>query len=242
MKVDIIGTAAEVTPQRVEGCAAAVIDVFRATSVMVTALAAGAARIIPITGVEETFAMRDTILKANPTAQVLLGGERHTEIIEGFDLDNSPLKYTREKVTGATILMSTTNGTRAVNCTAAAEQIYIAALLNADAVSRKLGQSGLDVVLVCSGRANRFTIEDGLCAGMMACYLRDNFGATLTDMAWVVADMYDRWHDDLAGALDNCEHYHRIKNRWGDDIVWCLERNKIDLTPQVTKNGALEIL
>lgn len=241
MKVDVIGTAAEVAADRVKGCAVAIIDVFRATSVMVTALEAGAKEIIPITGVDDTFAMREKMLRADPSAKILLGGERHTEIVEGFDLDNSPLRYTSDVVSGATILMSTTNGTRAVNCASAGELIYIAALLNADAVSNALGESGMDIVLVCSGRANRFTIEDALCAGMMASYLHRNFGASLSDMAWAMADMYDRWKDDLLGALDNCEHYHRIKNRWADDIAWCLERNRISSTPKVNETGGIKL-
>lgn len=242
MQVDVIGTAAEVSDDRVRGRNVAVIDVFRATSVMVTALGNGAAEIIPRTGIEESFKLRDVLATAYPEAKILLGGERKTVMIEGFDLDNSPLRYSRDRVEKATIVMSTTNGTRAVNCAqGAAKEIYIAALLNADAVSKRLGELGDDVTLVCSGRQDRFTIEDGLCAGMMARYLASHYEYSMTDFAWWCAEVYDRWQDDLLGALDHCEHYHNIKERWAEDIAWCLERNVMDSTPHITKEGGIRL-
>lgn len=244
MEIDIIGTAAEVSPERVEGRNVAVIDVFRATSVMVTALGNGAREIIPMTGIEESFRLRDRLVaehrQQGDPGPVLLGGERNTVIIEGFDLDNSPLRYTPEVVRDATIVMSTTNGTRAVNCAQGlANEIYIAALLNADAVADRLGSLDRDVALVCSGRHNRFTIEDSLCAGMMARYLARNYGYRLTDFAWWCAEVYERYENDLQGALDHCLHYHTIKNRWSEDIAWCLRRNVMTTTPHITKEGGI---
>lgn len=243
MQVDIIGTAAEVSDERVRGRNVAVIDVFRATSVMVTALANGAGEIIPRTGIEECFVLRDRLVaEADPMAKILLGGERNTVMIEGFDLDNSPLRYSREVVENATIVMSTTNGTRAVNCAqGAAAEIYIAAMLNADAVAQRLGELGREVVLVCSGRQDQFTIEDGLCAGLMARFLASNYGYSMTDFAWWCAEVYERWEDNLLGALDHCEHYHHIKDRWAEDIAWCLERNVLDVTPHITKEGGIRL-
>lgn len=223
------------TDERTRGCNAAVIDVFRATSVMVTALDNGAREIIPVTGVEESFELRDRLKAERPGEKILLGGERKTLIVEGFDLDNSPLRYTRDAVEGATIIMSTTNGTRALNSAMGADEIYVAALLNADAVARRLGGLGKDAVLVCSGRQDRFTIEDGLCAGLVARYLVEYFEYTLTDFAWWCVDVYDRWKWDLLGALNNCEHYHSIKGRWSADIDWCLHQNITDATPRIDK-------
>ncbi|WP_281670832.1 2-phosphosulfolactate phosphatase [Rikenella microfusus] len=245
MEVDIIGTAGEVTDERVAGKNVAVIDVFRATSVMVTAFANGAREIIPMTGIEESFRLRDEIVarhrQSGDNGPVLLGGERKTVIIEGFDLDNSPLRYSPDIVRDATIVMSTTNGTRAVNCARGAAEIYVAALLNADAVARRLGERGEDIVLVCSGRHDRFTIEDALCAGMMARYLGRHYGYKLTDIAWWCADVYRRYEDDLQQALDHCEHYHNIKGRWAEDIAWCLRRNVTDVAPHIVKEGGIRL-
>lgn len=244
MEVDVIGSAGEVVEERVAGRSVAVIDVFRATSVMVTAFRNGAREIIPMTGIEESFRLRDRLVAEHAmlgdSGPVLLGGERKTVIVEGFDLDNSPLRYRPEVVRDATIVMSTTNGTRAVNCAQGwAAEIYIAAFLNADAVARRLGASGRDVALICSGRNDRFTIEDALCAGMLARYLGEEAGYTLTDLAWWCADVYRRYEDDLQSALEHCEHYHRIKARWSEDIAWCLQRNVTDATPRITTEGGI---
>lgn len=246
MHVDIIGSAGEVTLERVQGRNVAVIDVFRATSVIVTALSNGAREIIPMTGIEESFRLRNQLVEAhrrdNDPGPVLLGGERNTVIVEGFDLDNSPLRYTPEEVRDATIVMSTTNGTRAVNCArGAAEAIYIAALLNADAVAQRLGELGRDVALVCSGRHDRFTIEDALCAGMMARFLEKRYAGTLSDMAWWCADVYSRYENNLLGALDHCLHYHSIQTRWADDIAWCLRRNVTTVAPHLTSEGGIRL-
>lgn len=246
MHIDIIGAAGEVTPERVSGRNVAVIDVFRATSVIATALSNGAREIIPMTGIEESFQLRDRIVEehrqTNDAGPVLLGGERNTVIIEGFDLDNSPLRYAPDVVRDATIVMSTTNGTRAVNCArGAADGIYIAALLNADAVARRLGELGSDVALVCSGRHDRFTIEDALCAGMMARFLENHYAGTLSDMAWWCADVYSRYENDLMGALDHCLHYHSIKTRWAEDIAWCLQRNVTTVVPRLTPEGGIRL-
>lgn len=242
MRVDIIGTAAEVTDERVSGKQVAVIDVFRATSVIVTALENGAREIIPVTDVQECFRLKEELTALRPNEKIVLGGERKTELIEGFDLDNSPLKYSPEAVDGATIIMSTTNGTRAVNCArGAAEKIYIAALLNADAVAEAMGKQQKDIVLVCSGRHDRFTVEDGLCAGMMAHYLSAHHGYEPTDFAWWCADLYQRWQDDLRGALENCRHYRDIRDRWAEDIEWCLGRNQIQVVPLLNDKGGITL-
>ena len=103
----------------------------------------------------------------------------------------------------------------------------------------RLGRRDGDVPLVCSGRHNRFTIEDSLCAGMMARYLARNYGYRLTDFAWWCAEVYERYEDDLQGALDHCLHYHTIKNRWNEDIAWCLRRNVMTTTPHITKEGGI---
>ncbi len=241
MTIDIIGSAAEVTDERVEGCAAAVIDVFRATSVMIAALGNGAREIIPMEGVAECFDLRSALREEHPGLRVLLGGERNTELIEGFDLDNSPLRYTREAVEGATLIMSTTNGTRALRAAMPAERVFVAALANARAAADTIAGTGLDAVLVCSGRSDRFTLEDGLCAGAIARRLRDAHGYRPTDFAWVMIETCERWANDLPGALEHCEHYRRIRDRWAADVAWCLQTDITADVPQLNDQGRITL-
>ena len=96
----------------------------------------------------------------------LLGGERNAVKIEGFHLANSPFEYTREVVEGKTIILTTSNGTRALIGSRGANNITIASFLNATAVANWLGNEGENVAIVCAGSAESYTLEDALCAGM----------------------------------------------------------------------------
>ncbi|MEG2318989.1 MAG: 2-phosphosulfolactate phosphatase [Mucinivorans sp.] len=239
--VEVYGSAAEVTPDRVEGCVAVVIDVFRATSVMCTAMENGARRIIPVTSIQECHELQD---KLSPES-TLLGGERKTRLIEGFDLDNSPLKYTRQAIEEQTIIMSTTNGTRTINVAQEAAELYIGSLLNARAIVRKVIDTQLNVVIICAGRKNFFTMEDGLCAGLMAGELALE-GYHLGDFAWVMADLYIKYKSNLRVALRHCRHYNQIiDGGLADDVAYCLQEDIFKSTPKVIRNensGYQEIL
>ena len=132
MKVDIIFTADEVSQEKTEGKICVIIDVLRATSVMITALHNGAEKIFPFKDIK-TIQERCENLK-----NIIKCGERNALKIDGFDLGNSPLEFTKEKVFGKDIYMSTTNGTKAVENSLSAEKIIICSFLNVKSVSEKL--------------------------------------------------------------------------------------------------------
>ena len=113
MKLDVIISADNIKEEYLEDKIVVVIDMLRATSVIITALANKAKEVFPILTVEEAFNKKEEFLRVEK--EVLLGGERKALKIEGFDFSNSPLEYTSEKVKGKTIILSTTNGTRAIN-------------------------------------------------------------------------------------------------------------------------------
>ena len=97
--------------ETLHGTVAVVIDVLRATTAITHALVAGAARVIPTLTTEEAFKMREMLMNQSPDQSVLLCGERGGVMIDGFDLGNSPEDYTQERVSGKTLIFSTTNGT-----------------------------------------------------------------------------------------------------------------------------------
>lgn len=233
MKIDACISAADVTPEKVLHKNCVVIDVFRATSVIITALGAGAERVIPVVTVEEAFRMRKSLAERGHTA--LLGGERHAVKVEGFDKGNSPVSYTTPEVRGATIVFTTTNGTRAIDNARAAKRIYIGALINAGAVSRRLLADGRDAVLVCSGREDNYTLEDALCAGMIAgSLLRADPSVFLTDIARTMMDIYGLYASDLRKGLANCQHYNHIMSiGLQDDVEYCLRRDICETVPYV---------
>jgi 2-phosphosulfolactate phosphatase len=145
------------------GGIAVVIDVLRASTTMITALAHGAARMVPVADVDE--ARNRAARLAPPT---LLGGERGGIRIPGFDLGNSPLEYTADRVARQTVVITTTNGTAALHACRGAREILIGGIVNRTAVAktiRRLGRDGEAVHLVCAGTNGLVTAEDVLAAG-----------------------------------------------------------------------------
>jgi len=148
------------------GCAggiAVVIDVLRASTTIVSALANGAERVVPVTELE---AARRLAAGAGPAA--LLGGERAGVRVAGFDLGNSPLEYSAARVAGRTIVITTTNGTAALGAARGAREVLIGAVVNRSAVAgaiRRLGAADETVHLVCAGTDGCVSAEDVLAAG-----------------------------------------------------------------------------
>lgn len=145
------------------GGIAVVIDVLRASTTIATALAHGAAAVRPVAGIEEARELAAVL-----GAGTLLGGERGGVRIPGFDLGNSPLEYTPDRVAGKTIVITTTNGTAALHACREAREILVGALVNRTAVAdevRRLAGDSVPVHLVCAGTDGEITAEDVLAAG-----------------------------------------------------------------------------
>ncbi len=176
-----------------------VIDVLRATSTIARALASGARAIYPAAGVE---AARQLALELG---DVLLCGERMGVMPEGFDLGNSPLEYTEERVSGRDLVLATTNGTKALEIHSDALELYAASLLNASAVAERLIALGKDVILVCAGQDGAFGAEDAICAGMIADKIKGP-GFEMTDPGWLALTAYRACKHDMAGSIRQCDH------------------------------------
>ena len=154
-------------PGATAGGIAVVIDVLRASTTIVTALAHGAARVRPVLDVADA---RDWIARPDVPPGLLLGGERGGLRIDGFDLGNSPLEYTPERVSGRPIVITTTNGTAAIDACRDALEVLVGAVVNRSAVAaraRGLATShGAGTIhLVCAGTDGAATEEDLLGAG-----------------------------------------------------------------------------
>ncbi|MDP9349643.1 MAG: 2-phosphosulfolactate phosphatase [Gemmatimonadota bacterium] len=164
MKLDVYLTPGEVTSADTAERTVVVIDVLRATSSIVEALAAGARTIFPVSSIEEALRLANTLGRE----EVLLSGERKCLPIAGFDLGNSPAEFSRERVAGKTLVMSTTNGTAVMALAAGAARVVIASLFNLSAVVDELARADAAPVLICSGRDRHFGLEDAVCAGEIA--------------------------------------------------------------------------
>jgi 2-phosphosulfolactate phosphatase len=165
--VRIYPLPAQIEPGDLAGGVAVVIDVLRASTTIIVALANGAARVIPCGHVDTAR----RLAAEDSTGDTLTGGERGGVKIEGFDLDNSPASYSRERIAGKTIAFTTTNGTAALLRTDGAARVLIGAFVNRQAIVEALHSDGRPVHLICAGTDGRPTSEDllgaaGIAAGL----------------------------------------------------------------------------
>jgi 2-phosphosulfolactate phosphatase len=198
MKVDVVFLPSALKPDHMNGKAVAVFDVLRATTSMTAAVSNGI-REIRVFGDLESAAAAGA---ACPDPH-LICGERHAVKPPGFDLGNSPEAFLSERVGGKVLLMSTTNGTRAIIAAKSAPTVFVAALVNAGAAADALISTGLDVTLLCSGTEGEVSLEDILGAGAVIEAL-GNQGAEvqlISDSAQVADFTFQSRRGDLADAL-----------------------------------------
>lgn len=164
MKISVYFTPLGLTPNEVAGRPVLVLDLLRATTTIVAALAHGAKEVIPVVAADEAIRLAQN-LERN---QVLLVGERKGVRIEGFALGNSPREMTREVVEGKTLVMSTTNGTPALVAAETGGTVMVGAVTNFSAAARgataAFEETG-ELVILCAGREKQFALEDAYAAG-----------------------------------------------------------------------------
>jgi 2-phosphosulfolactate phosphatase len=173
------------------GGVAVVVDVLRATTVMVHALAAGCEAVIPCGEVDEALRVAGGL----PAGSAILAGERRGLPIEGFDRGNSPGEFTPEVCRGKTLVMTTTNGTRAILASLEADEVVVAAFPNFGVTVQRLHADDRPVHVVCAGTDGQISYEDALLAGALARHLRDLGGALSNDSAEIVAALWSRVED-----------------------------------------------
>ena len=232
MNIQVISTAQQAQDINFTNRIAVVIDVLRATSVITTALNNKAQCVIPVKTVEEA----QNLYAASDASKTLRGGERNALKIEGFDLSNSPLEYKQQVVEGKTIIFTTTNGTNAIENVKGAKEVVLACFRNAQAVVDYVAQSGKDVAIVCAGTEGRFSLDDGLCAGMLIELLKQQTAVETDDLGLLVTQYYNQNKTNLLGALSNCYHLKRLFTLgFYDDIRFCLETSCVTTIPEVTE-------
>lgn len=223
-KLEVCLTPALIPLYKVEDYIVVVIDIFRATTSICYGIENGAEAIIPVSQVEECSAYLEKGF------DYLLAAERDGKVVEGFDFGNSPFSYTKEKVAGKTIVLTTTNGTHALHLSRSAKKIVLGAFINLTAICNWLKQQNENVLLLCSGWKNNFNLEDTLFAGAVVEQLKGS-GFVVDDPAIAANDLYQLAKDDLNGYLKKTSHSERLKKLGIEaDIVFCLN---IDLTTAI---------
>jgi len=206
MKIDVYFTPLGLKEDDLAGRGVVVIDVLRATTTIVTALANGAKAVVPAASSEEAVRLTANLEKNG----ILLAGERKALKIEGFQLGNSPREMTPEVVAGKTIFLSTTNGTPALVAAQAGAPVLVGGAVNFTALAeraRALFTERSDLAIVCAGRDKQFALEDAYTAGRLLKAVKKGVPPkklTLNDAAVVALELtarYKNWRD----ALENCD-------------------------------------
>lgn len=218
------------------GKVAVVVDILRATSSMVTALAAGVTHIIPVAELAECreFAPQGYLTAA----------ERDGLQAEGVDLGNSPFGYLDGKVAvqGRAVAITTTNGTRALHLSLAADTVVLGAFLNLEAVANFLRQQQKDVVVVCAGWKGMFNLEDTIYGGALAECLAADFDVRSSDATLAALHLWEQAKPDLAGYLLQSAHVRRLNSlEVNKDMEFCIRLNEYDIVP-IWQNGRIVAL
>ena len=195
-----------------------VVDVIRASSTIAQALAAGYERILCCAEIEEARTLRAELPDS------VVGGERNAMRIEGFDVGASPREFL--EVRAATLILSTTNGTRAILAAAAqCDEVLIGSLLNLGAVAAAAGARGEDVAILCAGFKGTFALDDAYCAGRIV----QQLGGQRTDAA-IAAELVAGAFPDAASGL-NARTYGPPGLE--DDIAFCAREDVLDVVPRL---------
>ncbi len=237
MNIDVVISAQHIKPEKFKDRIVVVIDVLRATSVMVTALNNGCNKIVPVKEIEEAID-----IASKDRNKYLLGGERGGIKIDKFDFSNSPLDYTEDIVKGKSLIMTTTNGTRAIKNSEEAEKIFIGALINGRVVAEKLAKLNKNVTFVNAGTDGEFSMDDFITSGYIINCLRDIMKnhCTLTDIAKTSEYVYIN-NPSIISFVKDALHYKRMKDlRYNEDLRYCLSKDLINIVPEY-KDGEIKI-
>jgi 2-phosphosulfolactate phosphatase len=231
MRLETYFTVREVDPSHIDNATVVVIDVVRATTTILEALASGARTIFPTESTEEAVKLAASLGRED----TILCGERRGAKIDGFDLGNSPREYLPHVVEGKKLVMSTTNGTRALRAAQEGGRVVLCAFTNLAAVARHVSEDD-HVVILCAGQEDRFSLDDALCAGHLILRLLERLGEEPE------LDDASRAAGALASVRKPSEGLLRltaagisvIEIGLGDDLQLCSEVDRHDIVAEMS--------
>ena len=221
-----------------------VFDILRATSTMITALAHGANSIVPVKDIPEALAIREREL------DVILAGERNGLLIPAsltgsipFDAGNSPREFTAELVRSKKIVMTTTNGTRALRSCAHAQTVLAGSFLNLAATGRFIERTRpKHLLLVCSGTLEQMAYEDVLGAGALCDLVWNHYSnGMITDSALIARRLFQLGKSDLLSAIASSRNGRRLLARpeLQADVEFCAQRDVVEIIGEMGADGAV---
>ena len=209
-----------------------VLDVLRATSAICTAIEHGVKEIIPVASVEEARELQ--------SKGYIAAAERGGQIVEGFDLGNSPYSYMDPQLKGKSVVLTTTNGTKAIDMARSKETVVVGALNNLNALCDWLIEQERDILVLGSGWKDKFNLEDTICGGAIAdqCLASGKFYAD-EDSTVAAKFIFRSSRDNMFAFLKASSHRRRLRAlNLNEDVKYCLTPNNCTAIP-VLKNGSL---
>ena len=213
-----------------------IIDVFRATSTIATALYNGAEKVIPVSAVDDCIAIGKKL-------NAITAGERDGKIIEGLQHGNSPAEYPASFIKGKTLVLTTTNGTKLLHMAleSGASEVVTGSFPNLSSVCNHLITANKNVILGCSAWKNRFNLEDTLFAGAVINRIKENF-VVRCDSSLMAEDMYNMHKNEMYNFIRKTTHWHRLASYGLEkDLEYCVTIDVANILPQY-KDGALVVL
>ncbi len=243
MRLDVYLTAAEVVPGALAGAVVAIIDVLRASTTITVALANGARAVVPFDGMDAVAERARQFERGD----VRLAGEHKMQLIPGFDLGNSPGEFTSAAVSGKTILITTTNGTRALLAAQGARDVVVASYVNCSVITallRSALRSDTPVVIICAGQDRHFALEDAGCAGRYVRLVTRRYSNVVMNDAAHACALIDRKYGDNVQSLflDSAHGRALTETGFGHDLAVCAGIDSYPLIPvcadrQITRLG-----
>lgn len=236
MKLDVKFLPKESSERDISNTVCIVLDIFRATTSIITAVSNGCTTVVPVLSVDDAYSL------ANQMDAPLFAGERQSIKIEGFHFGNSPFEFSREKVQNQTIVMTTTNGTIAIKSTESAYLTLLGSFINAKAVCQAAQKQEKDILLVCAGTDGLFSLEDALCAGLLVNLLSKGNTYVLTDSAQGVQVMYNGAREDISEIVSKSRNGKRLYDMGlQKDVEYCLRTDTVTIVPQY-REGKITLL
>lgn len=213
-----------------------VIDILRASSAICNAFANGAESLIPVRNLDEA---REYKKKG-----FMVAAERDGYVQDFADFGNSPFNFTPERISGKTIVYSTTNGTRTIDEASVCHMVVIGSFLNISSLEKWLLRQERNVILLCAGWKGKVCLEDSVFAGALASRLiKTNKYTTICDSARIVLDLWKSAEPDVLAYIDKAAQRNRLREKGLDDCIpFCHSPDSTDVIPYLKKDRLMNLM
>lgn len=233
MKIEVVCKVDEVKFDEIKHRTVIVIDVLRASSTIAAALAHGASEVIPVETIGQARMYKGE--------QYILAGERYGKRVCGFPLTNSPTEMTNAPLHGHSLVLTTTNGTRAIHKSWKADTILIGSFLNGLACAKMAQQLRKDITILCAGSRQQFALEDGICSGYLLSLLQQGVPELIiNDFGMAMLAAFHGYKNNLFQVLRTTATGKRLVQAGNEeDIGFCAQQDLYSFVPTLRSESII---